>query len=394
MANDVSNINQQKYRNTLQALLQEDLVALDVCRTDLRKDMPNGNTINYPRPVYMNVSDYTKYTTHTAQDLTFTNETLTINQTPMIRFVYDEVDRMDNGWEAAMSTVRNNAYRIKQHLEGDLFSLYSSASYGTSDAATALTIGASQNVTTTYGNPLSYLVNDGVGMENMVILADPFSIQKIGGATLNNVFKEADNYYRRGYRGTFLDADLRSVTNLTATTTLQMATNPTADDTTTVMGVTWTWKASATAAGQIKIGANAAASVDNLVAAINGSGTGDGTDYYEVSATNRAKLSGLTATDGTTSIGLVSKRGASPTSFSTSHTAAADDFDAVVIWNIVMERGAIDLVMQKDISTVSGRINGQVVTEYLTWLRYGKAVFTEGAERMYALPIQIAAAES
>lgn len=65
------------------------------------------------------------------------------------------------------------------------------------------------------------------------------------------------------------------------------ATNPTADDTVTVGGVTYTWKASVTTtANQVKIGADAAASVQNLFDAINATASASGVTHGSLTVAN------------------------------------------------------------------------------------------------------------
>lgn len=64
-----------------------------------------------------------------------------------------------------------------------------------------------------------------------------------------------------------------------ATGTLTLVANPTANDTVTIGGVTYTFKATVGAtANEVLIGASASGSLDNLIAAING-GSGSGTLY-------------------------------------------------------------------------------------------------------------------
>jgi len=398
MANDVAQLVKSKYTKGVQALLEENLIAMDIARVDLRADMPDGNTLNYPRPVYSNTANYTKYTDVSDTDLDFTNEQLVINQTPYVSFVFDEVDNLDTGYEVVVGEMRRNAFRLKQFIEGKLFAEYSNADNGTGDSSTALgtTIGTDHPVTI-YGDALASLRNDGVDTSNLVIVADPHSVQDIGEAALGNTYNVADEHYKRGYRGDFLGANLYESPNLTATTSLAVGTNPTADDTVTINGVTFTFKAAPSASGEVDIGASAAASVDNLVAAINNdngyaAGAGSATAYYEVSKANRAKLQGITATDGTTSVDIVSNRGYRPVS--QTMTAAADDWDAVVIWNLVMEKGSIDIVLQKEVSSVIKDIPTQLGKRFITWTRFGIKTFSEGAERMYALPITAAGAEA
>lgn len=64
-------------------------------------------------------------------------------------------------------------------------------------------------------------------------------------------------------------------------------------DTISFAGVSFTFEASPTAAGDVEAGASDAAALANLAAAINGSGVGDGSDYVELSAGDRATLRAL-----------------------------------------------------------------------------------------------------
>ena len=74
------------------------------------------------------------------------------------------------------------------------------------------------------------------------------------------------------------------------------------------------------AAYDVKIGASAAASLDNLKLAINASGTGDGTDYHVGTLVN-ADVSATTNTD-TTQIIRAKLIGTAPNSYATTETAA------------------------------------------------------------------------
>lgn len=387
MANDFTGLVKQKYTKLVQSLLEEKLVAMDLANTTLLADMPDGNTINFPRPQFQNVQSYTKYTDVTDQDLDFTNEQLVINQTPIITFTLDEIDNLDNGYDVVASAAPKAAYRIKQDIEGNFFNEYSNAS-NSSASTIALT---TSNVVDTYGNAYATLVNDGVDSSNIVAVLDPFQLNLIGQGALGNTYNVADAAYGKGYRGTFQNMDIVESTNLTCIASLALATNPTANDTVTINGVVFKFVASPSAAWDVDIWANAAASVDNIVAAINGA-AGAGTDYIEVSPANRAKLSGITAVDNTTSIELTSKRGYKV--LSSSLNASANKWGQATIHNVIMERGAIHLVMQKQVSLKVQDIQKQLGTRYMTYARYGIKTFTEGAERMYDLAIEAQEAES
>jgi hypothetical protein len=216
---------------------------MDLANTTLMANMPDGNTINFPRPEFQNVQSYEKYTDVTDQDLNFSNEQLVINQTPIVTFVYDDVDNLDNGYDVVASAAPKAAYRIKQDIEGNFFNEYSNAN-NASAAPITLTTGASGNTVETYGNTFAQLVNDGVDSSNIVAVIDPFQLSTIGVASLGNTFKVADASFKKGYRGDFQNMAIVVSTNLTADYVLDLATNPTATNTVTVNGVVFTYVAS------------------------------------------------------------------------------------------------------------------------------------------------------
>jgi len=388
MANSVSALNKQKYTKTVQALLEETLVAMDLANTTLMADMPDGNTINFPRPEFQNVQSYTKYTDVTDQDLNFSNETLTINKTPIVTFVYDDVDNLDNGYDVVASAAPKAAFRIKQDIEGNFFNEYSNAGT-TADSTVTL---STSNVVSTYGDAYASLLNDGVDGSNIVAVIDPYQLSMIGQGALGNTFNTADVSYKKGYRGEFQNMSIVVSTNLTTTATLDFGTEPTANDTVTIGGVVFTFVAAPAVAWDVDLSGTAATTLDNLILAINGTGTPGASTYIELSTSDRAKMEGITAVDGTTDMTLTSLRWYKK--LSTSMTAAADDWGVVTIYNLIMERGAINLVMQKEVSLKVQDVQKQLWTRYMTWARYGLKTFAEGAERMYSLPIASQAAEA
>ena len=183
--------------------------------------------------------------------------------------------------------------------------------------------------------------------------------------------------------------------NLTGTAVLNVATNPTANDTVTIAGVTWTFKATPAAAGEIDIGADAAASLVLLNAAVNNAngyaaGAGSATAYFEVSTANRSKLAGLSATIVGTTLVLTSIRGYKPVSQTL--TDAADKWGAFSVKTIVMQKKSINLVMQKAVSLAIREGTG-LAMKYTTWGKFGVKTFTEGAERIRFVPVILQAAE-
>ena len=86
-------------------------------------------------------------------------------------------------------------------------------------------------------------------------------------------------------------------------------------------------------------------------------------------------MAGITATDNTTSIGLVSKRGYRV--LSSSLTAASDKWGAVTIHNVAMEKGSIHLALRNNVMTKVESIQKQLGTRFITHTRYGLKTFSE-----------------
>lgn len=389
MSNQLTSLQKIHYSKKVMSELFFKTTALSLAEM---VDMPHGNTYTRPKIDFNGLTSYVKNTDIIVNDTTTDDESLTINETPLVPFGIDEVELLEISYDLLDNLATKAAQQIREDMDGNFFNQVLNADLTNSSPIT-LTSGASQNSVGTYTGAVAQLVNNGVDKMKLVSVIDPMSLATIGDAAIGNTFNEADVSFRRGFTGQrFAGTSVVESTLLTATTDLQLATNPTANDTVTINGVVFTFVASVgSTAGNVLIGASAADSVDNLVAAINGA-AGAGTTYIEIAANDRnRKLAGIVATDNTTSIGFVSKRGYRP--MTSSLTAAADNFDAIIINNVIMEKGAIAMAIQKGINMVTRDKPLQIGTNFFTWARYGLKTFQEGKERMYRLQIVAAAAE-
>lgn len=135
----------------------------------------------------------------------------------------------------------------------------------------------------------------GNAMEKAFWVVSPYEATKIISfmqGTGNNV---GDKFIMNGLNGfagvTFGGLDMYVSNQLKHTVTLTVDTNPSADDTFTLIvsgrAITFTFKASPAAAGEIDIGADAAGSQADIVDAINGTGTPGASSYIDLSAADR-----------------------------------------------------------------------------------------------------------
>lgn len=382
MANDVSNLIRQKWAKTVQAELEESLICMDLANTQFKSDLKDGTTINFPTVGKMAVGSYTKYTNVTAQDIKTSNETLVINQTPMVMFAFDEVDAIENYIDVVSVQMSRNVFTLKQFIEGKFFNEYSNAAYNNGTAVSLTTAVADSTYPgTVFGTARATLGNAGVDTSKLALVVDEFQKLKIGISAISNQASVSDETIKRGYQGSYMGMDIYTSNNLTFTATLDLATNVTANDTVTVNGVVFTFKASPAAAGEVDVGTDAATSQANLIAAING-GAGAGTAYIALDAAVRnKKLVGISAAQGTDQVLLTSIHGYR--AVSSSMTAAANDWKSAILHCLVMEKGAINLVMQKEVSVTEREEPLKLVKNYFVWSKFGIKTFTEGSERMY-----------
>jgi len=173
--------------------------------------------------------------------------------------------------------------------------------------------------------------------------------------------------------------ELYYTNNLPWTGTWTPADDPSDAATITIAGVTITFKTTPVAAGQVLRGTSLANTLDNLVAMINQTGTGDGTDYIDVSDANRFKLSqaGLVATDGTTYASFV---GYGDIAVATS--------EALDLWSVQTQhmlcglKGATDLLVQKA-PNIEFRLAEKRLGRFVyPWMLYGYKTFADQADAL------------
>lgn len=399
MANDLQYVVKQHYAESTQETLEKTLTAMDLAGMI---DIPNGTTKNLPLVKMRATGNYTKYTNQTISDVDTGNDTIVINTTPMVNFAIDDIDEAEDYIDVKSEVISDAAYQIKRRIDGDFFAQVINAKWkydangfglntGTLSPITLAT-GSSQNISTVFGKAKAGLVQMGNNEGKLAMVVDPFvtaDLTTLGMET--NVSGVADVSYTRGFQGKFGGMNVYSASTLYSTTTLDLATNVTAGDYVVIQGVKFTFVASPSAAGDVDVGVDADTSAQNLVAAIN-AGAGEGTAYIEIDSDDRARLEGVTATDGTNLVTFVSKNGALVAL--SSMTAAANDFQAQVTYACIMEKGAIKMALRNGVKVESAREPKALVTNYFIYARYGLKVTTRSKEKIVAIPLVSLAAES
>jgi hypothetical protein len=339
------------------------------------------------------IQAYTKYNDITFQDLSSSDETISLDTTPVVPFAIDEVDEAEQSYDIRGEALQRAAFKLKQYIEGQFFAQYSNAKW---NAGSTITLSATSTdagfPVTVFGRAKAILSKIGCDVSNLAIILDPLHLEVIQRGVLGNTFSEADATYKMGYRGKFLGCSLYESSNLAGSATLAIATQPADGYVVTVNGVTFTFKTTlGTTAGNVLLGADAAAAQANLISAINGT-SGAGTTYVEVGQDNRNQfLDGIVASSVSTTVVLTSRRGAPIVS---STNTAAVDWQDVVSYALVMEKGAIDMVMGKEVQIKESDNPKQIGKYFKVWAHFGIKTFTEGAQRMYYVAAKTQADEA
>ena len=385
MAQNLSAFIPELWSRRIQYLTHNALVATQICSFEEQPDLKYGDRIHRPYPNDLVVNDYVKYTDTTQQDLVGTDEYLDIDQSKEISFAIDEVDWIQMKYDLENSYVERAAYRLANDIDGNVLAEVSNANV-TCDASD---LGSSGSIALTTSNCLNAIMTAGAKLtangcemdKTWALVVSPKTASIIAQTVAQDWFSLADLALKNGYAGNFAGYKVYSSNNVSHARTISFS-SVVATDAITVGGVTFTFVSSiGTTPGNVLVGANDAASLANLAAAING-GAGAGTNYVEVSASDRAKLKGArlnldSSTGALTSAGAV---------------VVSTEDTTITVGNatehaLLCRPGAIDLVMQQNIDVRKTPLPKQKADYFIISTLYGVKTFTEGEERMVDIKI-------
>lgn len=227
-------------------------------------------------------------------------------------------------------------------------------------------------------------------LSNMAFVIDSYGVAELAQYYLSKQFNIVDTVLKNGFANDdFASANVYVSENLTATTNLYMATDPTATNTVTINGIVFTAVTSLTGvAGQFIRGVSADDSRANLAALINTPGTTT-VKVVALSAADQALVReyGLSATnnDSTDYLSLTGTSGR--LTVSETLTNASDIWSNNCIHAYYGKKGAIDAVMQKvngvDMRPTSDRRGTNVFSNLLGAIK----VFADGARQFIDVKI-------
>ena len=388
----------QEYQLRYQDVLTKQLVATQIATTELRSNLKFGQTVHRPKIDTSNlkVRDVTRYADRTIPQISDADQTMTVDKQKAVDFAMDAWDKL----QAGPLSPQEKAGEIA----GDILSQYIDADvlYQARNASLKFDTG-NLTGTTSNGTPIALSTANGAQVPtqlfamfaannirgaNFKMVVDPYAISMFQQLLIGKNIDAAKSTLENGNVGPLVNFGLIVSNNLTGEATLTSTGVFSDNDTVTIGGVVFTMKTALGAvAGQVLIGANAAASIANLVAAINGA-AGAGSTYIELSAANRLIITdNLRITATATSATVMTIVGIGSGRLALSKSAANWTWTLNFVHGYAGLAGGIDLVVQQDVDLDEREEPKQKTTNYLTDALYGVKVFDDRARTFVDLQI-------
>jgi hypothetical protein len=236
------------------------------------------------------------------------------------------------------------------------------------------------------------------GMKTWIMPPQAWSV--IEKYMIARITTTGDTVVANGYQGRFGQFECFIANTLPFTCRLALGANPTDGDTMTIKGVTFRFKSSTAANGDIQIGATAADTADNIVTALNALTTNvssvydawvDGTDYLTENGLviNKSDaLHGIVATDGTSYVDIVIK-GVGKQTVSSSFTSGSNGFTTAKqqVQSLFVIAKNVCLAIRKEPDIYENPVSRKVGRDYVMWTVYDNQVFQDQARAIIKLSI-------
>lgn len=371
-----------------------------------QSNLKEGDTVNRPYRSVLRVRTYTRGTAVTIQDLTNTNEQLSINQSKIIPFYVDDLDALQSSYKDMNEYADDCGVLLGNDMDGVALGEIANATPTLSDAdiTPGGTAGAAIEVTTAnvfklFSAANKKLFRKNAKLNSLIAVISPDVHQVLVDYLQSKNSNLGDSTGLNGHVGTYGGFQIYISNALYFTCTLAIATDPANLDTVTLNNtdpnagsVTITFRTTiGVLTGSVLRGTSAAASSNGFISCITGVATGGlvaGTDYVALSAADADKLNAgtqgnLTAALVSTNINITVK-GLGFLLLTSSLTAAADGWTSTkqIQHCAFLRKGAVEGVIQREpkieIKDVPDKLGKNILVSDL----YGFKTFAEGKVEM------------
>ena len=384
-----------------QDIREKTLVSKAVANHRLESNLKLGKTVSrFKLDVSgIRVRTETRYSDRTLDPISDSEELITVDQEKYLGVPLHKNDLKQNGplkvAETLAKDMRNKANAwldglyLSKGIDGGAFDTFDAGDIGGSDGA-PIDMATVDNITKMITLAPAKIRSNHVDISgNFCWVLDPYAVAYIEQLLIGKNIDLAGSTFKNGYAGPVNKGEVYVSDNLTFRAEIDLSTNPTANDTITIGGVTFKYVASPSAAGDIDIGVDAATSLANTIAAINGA-AGAGTTYIEVSAANRITLNEtlrITASNPSASLLRITCIGAGRVVVSDALTAAVSWANAR-LHCYAGKKKAIDVVEQREVNLDIRPEPKQPVDNYFVDFLAGAKVFDDAKQTFLDLWIK------
>lgn len=384
MSNALTALNKEVWTRKMQEILEKELVAMAIANTDLRSLLNDGDTIHKPYRSNLKAQDYTKGTSVQIDDVTATDETLTVDTTKVVAFYIDDIDKIQNSYNTMMEFAQDSQHDLNQIIDRQVLAEYANADNFIDDGDIGGTAGnpaviSSTNINQVYSAAARKLTLQNVDLSSRFSVISPSVLEELVLYTSGKDTSFGDEVLDNGFVGKRFGFDIFVSNNLTSTATWTPADNPTDGDTLTIAGVVITFKSALTpAAGEVLIGGTVDVTLTNLAGLLNNPGTTDA-NQVALSYEDCVTLDGISATASATDIDVVFKGGGEVVYAA---SEVADVWSAETLHCLFGKKGATDLVIQKQPNIQVKDVEDKLGVNILAYTLFGIKTFDVGDKQL------------
>ena len=383
MANAITALNPEQWKTSIQDYLNKMLIATEICNTKCEAFLSSGDQVNFPYVSDARVQSYTQGTDLTIDDMTATADSLSVDQSKAVTFVMDPVQEKQAIADYGSKQSYQAAFQLRNIIDQTVLETGVDA-IGNSITGGALTTGT---ILSKMNSAYAALGRANATDAEMFAVIDHERAALLTQTFVANGFTEADSTLRNQFRGRAAGFNVFVSNNLPVSQDLTLVTIPTASDTMEIAGITFTWvaAASASAAGDISIGANITASKANFLLMIAGTATGSAATYVDVSAEDRKTMQNMQLE--ATAFAAVTANLSTLTAFGkigmTEDITPADAVVGTETGTLLFGRmGAISLAIQMKPELYIREEPKQISRNYITHALFGTTVFHRDEKRL------------
>jgi len=285
MANNLSASFEEIWAKEQQTVFYKKNLAMEMADTSFNGTLSKGDTLNRTYRSAASIQSYTRGTAITIDDVTDTNEALTVNLEFATGIYIDNFDKIQNKYNQAVNYGKDYGEALSNQVDASVLGEYVNAG----NALAAVTLSVS-NILAMFSNAKKTLRKENISSTDLSAIISPDVAAILDQTQSGRDTSMGDAANKDGYYGKYQGFHCYESNQLAGSATLGLATNPTNGDSIVIDGVTFNFVDTiGTAAGNIHIESGVDGTRANLVTLI-GAPTTTAAGYVALATANARKV--------------------------------------------------------------------------------------------------------